>query len=126
MKNTFRIRDDQSIWNKSTLAHFLDNRPISFGEPSQDDLPETVVPLELLRGLTGQHLSIVRIKDSAETQDLFAFLPLLKHLVPAGKQLIVFRELEPSEDRTELSFFETDYIAEVLDAEDRLSGAVHE
>lgn len=90
------IRDDGTVWRKSTLAHALDKRSISYGEPAASNLPETVNPYQIISALFGNHLCTIQIKN--EDESLIHCLPLLSTLVPAGDAVIVFRELPKADD----------------------------
>ena len=90
------IREDGTVWRKSTLAHALDKRNVSYGEPSAMNLPETVNPYKIISALFGNHLCTIQIKN--EDESLIHCLPLLSTFVPAGDAVMVFRELPKIDD----------------------------
>lgn len=90
------IRDDGTVWRKSTLAHALDKRNVSYGEPTDQNLPATVNPYKIVAALFGNHLCTIKIKN--EDESIIHCLPLLSTLVPSGDAVMVFRELPKAND----------------------------
>lgn len=117
----FIVRDNNEIWYKSTLAHALDRRKVALGEPKRDDLPTVINPLQLLQGLVSRHLIPIRIPDT--DSPLMRCLPLLQHLVPAGKRLLVVRDLTPVTTDVVLQPQEECVFTAVWNAEDTYTGA---
>lgn len=94
----FIIKNNDEIWRKSTLAHMLDKRKISFGEPADYNLPETVNPLKLLLIAMSNHLTTIKIRQASIRQDFTHCLPYLKKMISPGKSIIIIKELEPVSD----------------------------
>lgn len=102
----FIVKDNDEIWRKSTLAHMLDQRKVSYGEPSDRNLPETVNPLKLLLIAMSNHLTTIKIRQASIRQDFTHCLPFIQKMISPGKSIIIIKELEPVSDimlRTSMS-----------------------
>lgn len=100
MKHNYIIKSDGTYWRKSTLAHRLDKRAVSYGEPTPLDLPATLNPLKfLMQELLGNHLAILKVRQDCIPSDLTFCFPLLRQLLPAEDAVLIVKELEPLEDR---------------------------
>lgn len=87
------IKDDK-IYRKGTLAHYLDNRAISIGEPSKSDLPETINPFEFVRdNLLKNNCSILKLKHS-EMEYPGTLLYLLDEVIPSEQKILVYIDID--------------------------------
>ncbi len=98
MGENFIIDSDGKARYKSTLAHSLDTRNLSIGEPNRRDLPEAVNPLEMLLRVLGGHLTIVKVRDDCIQNDLTECFSLLNDLMPVGDRVKVVKYLEGQYD----------------------------
>lgn len=103
MAEYFVVEEDGRIVRKGTLAHMLDRRNTSIGEPTRLDVPETVNPYRLVTGMTGSYLCTLRIRQSDIRDDWTRCLPMLQQILPVGSCLIVMKELEPHGDTLSVS-----------------------
>lgn len=110
----YLIRQDGTVWRKGTLAHALDTRRISFGEPTAEDLPKTLNPLELIHEIMGAHLIVVHLPDTAVQKDLTYCLPLLKLLTPPGSAPVIVKDLPAFTDTCKISASETSGTAQAV------------
>lgn len=94
----FIVKDNDEIWRKSTLAHMLDLRKVSYGEPNKGNLPETINPLELLLIAMSNHLTTIKIRQASIRQDFTHCLPFIQKMISPGKSIIIVKELEPVSD----------------------------
>ncbi|MDO4568788.1 MAG: hypothetical protein Q4D38_00210 [Planctomycetia bacterium] len=93
------IYHDGKIYRKSTLAHWLDTRTISYGEPTPAHLPEKLNVFQfLVDKLLRSHIVSVRIKENCIQKDLTQAIPRLKDCIPAGDKILVTLETTPLEN----------------------------
>lgn len=90
------FKDDHTVWNKSTLAHALDNRAVSRGEPSSSNLPEKTNLFDFIKDIAGKNLCLLHLKNIRK--DLTAFIPWLRWLVPEGTAVLIAKDEEPLGD----------------------------
>ena len=87
------IKDDK-IYRKGTLAHYLDNRAISIGEPTSSDLPKTINSFKFIRdNLLGNNCSILKLKHS-KMEYPTTLLYLLNELTPAEQSILVYIDVD--------------------------------
>ena len=96
-----RLKDyifkDGKVYRKGTLAQFLDKREIAEGEPTKNDLPETINPFKfMMSNLLGNNCSIIKLKHS-EMKYSTDMLYLLKDLIPAGKAILLYIDVDDIE-----------------------------
>ncbi len=102
-----RLKDyifkDGKVYRKGTLAQFLDNREISNGEPTQDDLPKTINPFKfVMSNLLGNNCSIIKLKHS-EMKYSTDMLYLLKDLIPAWQAILLYIDVDDIECEVKLN-----------------------
>ena len=88
------IIKDNKVYRKGTLAHFLDRRGISIGEPTATDLPETINPFKFVRqNLLKNNCAIIKLKHSemVYSGDL---LGLLNELIPAEQAILIYIDVD--------------------------------
>ena len=82
------------IYRKGTLAHYLDNRAISIGEPSEADLPKTMNPFKFVRdNLLKNNCAILKLKHS-QMKYPTTLLYLLNELTPAEQSILVYIDVD--------------------------------
>lgn len=97
MKLKDYIFKDGKVYRKGTLAHFLDTRSISEGEPTSDNLPKTINPFKfVMSNLLGNNCSIIKLKHS-EMKYSTDMLYLLKDLIPVGQALLLYIDVDDIE-----------------------------
>lgn len=85
---------DNKIYRKGTLAHFLDKRAIPEGEPTADDLPETINPFKFVRtNLLSNNCTIIKLKHS-QMKYSSALLGLLSELLPSGQYVFIYIDVD--------------------------------
>ena len=111
--NYFFIGDDNKYYRKGTLAHYLDKRVISRGEPKQIDLPTTLNPLRfLLDNIFKDRLGFVVInkKCCQNLIDTPALSDILKICTATGNLNIVYMSLEALNDSVDNSLASDSYM----------------
>lgn len=84
------IIKDNVVYRKGTLAHYLDKRTISTGEPDKYSLPKTVNPFNLVyEQLLKNNCEIIVLKHS-EMVYPSSLLYLIKDLVPAEQAILFY------------------------------------
>lgn len=97
MKLKDYIFKDGKVYRKGILAHFLDKREISDGEPTADDLPKTINPFKfMMSNLLGNNCSIIKLKHSEMTYST-DMLYLLKDLIPAWQAILLYIDVDDIE-----------------------------
>lgn len=87
------IKDDK-IYRKGTLAHYLDNRAISVGEPTSSDLPKTINAFKFLRdNLLCNNCTILKLKHS-QMEYPATLLSLLNELTPAEQAILIYIDID--------------------------------
>ena len=87
------IKGDK-IYQKGTLAHFLDKRAISIEEPTVEDLPTVINPFLFVRNyLLKNNCVIIKLKHS-EIQYSTALLGLLDELIPAEQYIFIYIDVD--------------------------------
>lgn len=84
------IIKDGVVYRKGTLAHFLDKREISIGEPSKDNLPQEVNPFELVYQQLLKNNCEIIILSHSEMQYPSSLLSLINELVPAEQAILFY------------------------------------
>ena len=88
------IVKDGVIYRKGTLAHFLDEREISIGEPDKNCLPKEINPFWLVyKNLLQNNCEIIILLHS-EMQYPSSLLSLVKDLVPAGQAILFYIDVD--------------------------------
>lgn len=111
--NFFFIGDDGKYYRKGTLAHYLDKRVISRGEPTQNDLPATLNPLKfLLDNVFKDRASFIVVDKNCcqDPLDTPAITDILKTCTPAGNISILYIKLNALEDNVDKSLSADNYI----------------
>lgn len=90
------FKDNHTVWTKSTLAHALDARDVSNGEPTVSNLPNKVNFFECIKDVIGKNLCLIHLKNIRK--DLTAFIPWLRWLVPEGTAILIAKDEEPQAD----------------------------
>lgn len=96
------IIKDGKIYRKGTLAHFLDKRAISIGEPTAEDLPAVINPFLFVRNyLLKNNCVIIKLKHS-EIQYSTALLGLLAELIPTEQYIFIYIDVDDVEEEVSL------------------------
>lgn len=106
----FFIGSDNNYYTKGTLAHFLDTREIASGEPTVNNLPESINPFELLQeSLFRDRLSVVRIDcdELMEVPDFRNIDKILQFCVPVDNFLVVWVKLPVYDEIPQVTISET-------------------
>lgn len=94
---------DNVVYKKGTLAHFLDKRDISIGEPKEEDLPTKVNPFYLVyEQLLKNNCSIIMLQHS-EMVYPNALLSLVNTLVPVEQAVLFYINVDDLETQFSLS-----------------------
>ena len=87
------IKGDK-IYRKGTLAHFLDKRAISIGEPTVEDLPAVLNPFLFVRNyLLKNNCTIIKLKHS-EIKYSTELLSLLQDLIPPEQYIFIYIDVD--------------------------------
>ena len=88
------IIKDNTVYRKGTLAHFLDKRAISIGEPTAKDLPATINPYEFVcQYLLKNNCAVIKLKHS-EMKYKGELLGLINELVPAEQYIFIYIDVD--------------------------------
>jgi len=104
---------ESRYFQKGTLAHLLDSRPVSVGEPTTSHLPVTINPVKFLAAnILYKHAAVVILRVAGFNQQVTGLqnFRLLRRLLPPQMALLVIVESVMDNDAIEL-----------LDAEEELS-----
>lgn len=86
----------ESVGRRGTLAHLLDLRTTSVGEPTQTQLPRTINPLRfLVENILRNNAFIVRVKAASAGADGVGLynVRMLRKIIPPGTAMILIVDL---------------------------------
>lgn len=95
----FIIQPDGTYWRKSTLAQRLDTRRLSLGDPSPNDVPHTINPMEFLLKQLMPNLVVVRIKQNCMQNPLLSASRFIKDAIPPEQAVLLYTEVSPCYDK---------------------------
>lgn len=99
MRSTpYQIKQDGKVYYRGTLAQLMAGQDILVGEPTADDLPSTINPLQFLcNNLIVNNGFIVKIKQDAIQvgNNYIKLLSDLQYVVPPEKAVLLCIELSP-------------------------------
>lgn len=95
----FIIQPDGTYWRKSTLAQRLDTRKLSLGDPSPNDVPSTINPMEFLLKQLMPNLVVVRIKQNCMQNPLLSASRFIKDAIPPEQAVLLYTEVNPCYDK---------------------------
>lgn len=110
--NYFFIGKDGKYYSKGTLAHYLDKRIVSRGEPTPSDLPRAINPLQfLLENVFKDRLSfaVVDKKCCQDFIDTPSLPSILKICTSTGNLNILYIKLDALQDTVDKSLASDNY-----------------
>lgn len=88
------IIKDGKYYRKGTLAHYLDKRSLSIGEPTASALPSTINPYQfVMENLLKNNCVVIKLKHS-EMKYPSSLLSLVKEVVPAEQAILFYIDVD--------------------------------
>ena len=88
------IIKDGKYYRKGTLAHYLDKRSLSIGEPTASALPGTINPYQfVMENLLKNNCVVIKLKHS-EVKYPSSLLSLVKEVVPAEQAILFYIDVD--------------------------------
>ena len=88
------IIKDGKYYRKGTLAHYLDKRSLSIGEPTASALPSMINPYQfVMENLLKNNCVVIKLKHS-EMKYPSSLLSLVKEVVPAEQAILFYIDVD--------------------------------